>query len=83
MVLMKISQHLYVVKVGENFYEGTRKEAINLLKARGVMSEEIGLALEYFMRDGHNRADFGVRKTFIFSCNDPEVMLKIPAKGVA
>ena len=83
MTLLRLSQYLYAVEKNNEVYQGTRQEAMRLLKSCGILSEEIFLAMEYFERDNHNRAEFGVNKTFIFSIYDPEVLLRIPCRGAA
>lgn len=83
MNLFKITDTLWAVNHSGKVYHGTRKEALRYLVQLGVLKAEASFAAIELLRTGHNSANFGMNKTFMFTKFVEEVAFMIPTRGVA
>lgn len=58
---------LVVMESDGTIMQGTLDDAVDTLELIGVIPEEIDSAFEHLRKYRHNRAHFGINKTFIFS----------------
>jgi hypothetical protein len=56
--------------VAKKVVTGTRKAMFSHMVQEGVDKEEILYAMEEMLTNGHNVANFGINKTFLFTKSD-------------